>query len=161
MIFSKYLSHENTEYVLISVAFLASHSSMKEAFIKQNLNAGTFLCNQLHKVGYTNETIHMLLGGWTRLTIYSHPTTHYLCSSWLLAYFLSLVLPSYDWNTHSFVLLVWDPDPYENFAKNSVLCGLCFLRSYYYLVSIKKIFWFLTGYICLQQSAHNFVETIG
>ena len=59
--FSKYLSHENTGYVLISVAFLASSSSMKEAFIKQKLNAGTFLHNQWRKVGYTNETIH---GAW-------------------------------------------------------------------------------------------------
>ena len=42
---------------LISIAFLASHSSM-EAFMKQKLNAGTFLRNQWRKVDYTNETIH-------------------------------------------------------------------------------------------------------
>ena len=56
--FSKYLSHEYTGYVLISIAFLASHSSMKGAFIKQKLNSGTFLHNQWRKVGYANETIH-------------------------------------------------------------------------------------------------------
>ena len=56
--FSKYLSHENTGYVLISIAFLASHSSRKEAFIKQELNAGTFLCNQWQNVGYAIEMIH-------------------------------------------------------------------------------------------------------
>ena len=37
--------------------FLASHSSVKEAFVKQKLNAGTFLHNQWRKVGYVNETI--------------------------------------------------------------------------------------------------------
>ena len=56
--FSKHLSHQNTGYVLISVAFLESNSSMKEAFIKQKLNAGAFLHNQWLKVGYANETIH-------------------------------------------------------------------------------------------------------
>ena len=33
--FSKYLSHQNTGYILISVAFLASHSCIKLATIKQ------------------------------------------------------------------------------------------------------------------------------
>ena len=56
--FSKYLSHENTGYVLKSVAFLASRSSMKEAFIKKQLNTGAFLHNQWCKVGYANKTIH-------------------------------------------------------------------------------------------------------
>jgi hypothetical protein len=31
---------------------------MKEAFIKQKLNAGAFLRNQWGKVGYANETVH-------------------------------------------------------------------------------------------------------
>ena len=65
--FSKYLSHENTGYVLMSVAFLSSHSSMKEALIKQKLNAVTFLHNQWLKVGYEmicaswclNQTDHL------------------------------------------------------------------------------------------------------
>ena len=56
--FSQYLSLENTGYVLISVAFLASNPSMKEVFIKQKLNTGTFLRNQWCKVGYANEMIH-------------------------------------------------------------------------------------------------------
>ena len=85
--FSKYLPHQNTGHVLISIAFLASHSSMKEAFIKQKLNAGAFLHNQWRARLATLTKWSMLLGGWTRLTMYSRHTTLYLCTSWLFCLF--------------------------------------------------------------------------
>ena len=80
--FSKYLSHENTGYILISVAFLASHSSMKEAYIKKNwMQALSSIINGARLATLMKQS--MLIGGWTRLTIYSRHPTLYLCTSWL------------------------------------------------------------------------------
>ena len=58
-------------------------SCVKEAFVKQGLNAGLFLHNEWHKVNYTDNTVSRLVLE-PRLTVYSCQITLYLCNRWLL-----------------------------------------------------------------------------
>ena len=95
-----------------NVAFVTYHSYVKEAFVKQELNAGPFLHNNWHEVKYAGEVIHTdtcTLSPWTKTdrlfpphnSLFVHLATLFILS---LSLWCSIHLDT----TYMYSCAVWD-----------------------------------------------------